>query len=250
VRKARAGASILAVHPRETIAGSSSEALPVLAAQQYGRGRVLYFGTDETWRWRFNRGDQIFYRLFSQVIQYLGTPHLSGSQGGLTLRTDRAVYGRGETALITVRAEDVSGELPPVIVEGEDGKQTRLTLSPSPGAEHLYETRFPLVAAGLHKLWVEGHILEAATTIEVEAPQLELQDPAANVALMKEIADRTGGQFARPGEFDRLLEGIDLSPRVVQEQRAFTLWDLPAVAGLFVVLLGIEWVLRRLWQLP
>jgi hypothetical protein len=250
VRKVRAGANVLAVHPGETTSGSTPEALPLLAVQQFGRGRVFYTGIDETWRWRFKRGDQIFYRFWDQVIQYLGTPHLSGAQGGMTLRTDRAVYGRGETALITVRADNAPDPLPPVVVESDDGRQVRLALVPSPGAEQFYGARFTPATAGGHRLWVEGHILEASTIIEVESPQLEWQNPAANVTLMKEIAAKTGGQFARPGDFDRLLDHIDLSPRVVQEQRVLTLWDLPAVAGLFVVLLGTEWVLRRLWQLP
>jgi hypothetical protein len=251
VKKARPGASVLAVHPREMAAGSSAESLPVLAVQQFGKGRSFYCGIDETWRWRLKRGDRIFYRLWSQVLQYLGSPHMSGSQSGMTIRTDRLIYGQGETALISVRAEEMTvGDLPPVVAEGPDGTQTRLTLSPSPGAQRLFETRMPLNAPGTYKLWVDRHLLEASTTFEVETARLELQEPAANAELMRQIAEGTGGRFARPEEFDRLLGEMDLSPRTVQERRTVELWDLPVLVGLFVSLLGVEWILRRLWQLP
>ncbi len=251
VRKARPAASVLVVHPTETTEATPPQPLPLLAVQHFGRGRAFYCGIDETWRWRLKQGDRIFYRLWGQVIQYLGAPHLSSGQQQVALRTDRPLYGRGETALVTARIEEISGaELPPVVAESEDGQQTRLALTPSPGAEHLYEARLPLPAAGLYKLWIEGHALEASASIEVEAPQLELRDPAANVSLMKEIADNTGGQHCRPGEFDAFLDRLDLSPRTIKEQNNLPLWDRPALVLLFVCLLGAEWVLRRLWQLP
>ncbi len=70
------------------------------------------------------------------------------------------------------------------------------------------------------------------------------------MSLMKEIADNTGGQHCRPGEFSTFLDRLDLSGRTINEQRDLPLWDRPAIVLLFVCLLGAEWVLRRLWQLP
>jgi hypothetical protein len=32
--------------------------MPVVASQQYGQGQVMFIGTDNTWRWRKNKGDE------------------------------------------------------------------------------------------------------------------------------------------------------------------------------------------------
>lgn len=248
VRRARPGAWVLAVHPHET---ADDAPLPLMAVQQVGRGRVFYCGIDETWRWRYRQGDRIFYRLWGQVINYLGAAHLAGTTQRIQLQTDRATYARGETALVTVRAEDLpAGEMPVVVAEREDGRQERLTLAPSPGAEHLYEGRLPLAAAGLWRLWIEGQPSTAAAVIEVEAPQLEWQEPAANLALLSELANATGGRFVTPSELDGLLNGLDFSPRRVEEQHDCPLWDRPLLVLVFVGLLAAEWIGRRVWQLP
>lgn len=251
VRKARPGAMVLAVHPTEMSQTGQNERMPVLAVQSSGKGKSFFCGIDETWRWRFKQGDRVFYRLWGQVIQYLGAPHLGGKSQQIHLWTDRAVYNRNDTALVTVRVEELGGtDLPAIITESEDGRQQKQPLMPSPGAEHMYEARVPLSTAGLHKLWVDGHALQASAIVEVQAPQLELSDPAANPALMKEIADNTGGRSGMAAEIDKVIEGIDLSPRSVREQRDYRLWDKPALVLIFVGLLAADWILRRLWQLP
>jgi len=251
VRKVRAGASVLAVHPTELTEAGRNEPVPLLAVQHFGRGKSFYCGVDETWRWRFKQGDRVFYRLWGQIVQYLGASHLAGEKQRVHLWTDRPVYSQGESALVTVRAEELTGgERPTIVDESEDGGRQRVTLSPSPGAEHVYEARVPLDMAGMHKLWIDGYLLDASAVIEVRVPQLEQQDPAANTALMKEIAANTAGLSCRPGEFGALLDRMDLSARTINEQQDVPLWDRPLLVLLFVGVLAAEWVLRRLWQLP
>jgi hypothetical protein len=251
VRKARPGALVLAVHPTEMAQAGQNEHMPIMAVQNSGKGKSFFCGIDETWRWRFKQGDRVFYRLWGQVIQYLGAPHLGGESRQIHLWTDRSVYNRNDTALVTVRAEELAGtELPVLVTESEDGRQQKLPLTPSPGAEHMFEARVPLTTAGLHKLWVDGHALDASAIVEVQAPQLELAEPAANPGLMKEIADNTGGQSGQAADIDSVIAGIDLSPRSIHEQRDYRLWDKPILVLILVSLLAADWVLRRLWQLP
>lgn len=251
VRKARPGALVLAVHPTETAQAGQNERMPIMAVQNSGKGKSFFCGIDETWRWRFKQGDRVFYRLWGQVVQYLGAPHLGGESRQVHLWTDRSVYNRNDTALVTVRAEELAGtELPVLVTESEDGRQQKVPLTPSPGAEHMYEARVPLTVAGLHKLWLDGYALEASSIVEVQAPQLEPAEPAANPALMREIADNTGGQSGLASDIDRVISGIDLSPRWIREQRDYRLWDKPILVLILVSLLAADWVLRRLWQLP
>ncbi|NQT93905.1 MAG: hypothetical protein HQ559_14185 [Lentisphaerae bacterium] len=52
------------------------EAFPLIAEQTSGRGRVLFVGTDSTFRWRRNIGDSLFYTFWGQAIRHVA--HRSG----------------------------------------------------------------------------------------------------------------------------------------------------------------------------
>jgi hypothetical protein len=211
----------------------------------------VYCGIDETWRWRFKQGDRVYYRWWGQLIQYLGAAHLSGGERRMSLRTDQPAYPRGQSALVTVRADEVPpGEPLTLMVENERGEQSRIPLNLSAGAQGVREARVPLESPGMHKLSVEGHELEASTVVQVDAPQMELQDPAANLDYLERLASRSGGQFAVAADFQEWLDRINVSPASVHEHQDVPLWDSPLLLGLFVVLLAVEWICRRLWQLP
>lgn len=250
VRKARPGATVLAVHPRDQ---SQDRPIPLLAFQYFGRGGCFYCGIDETWRWRLKQGDRVFYRFWGQVIQFLGTPHLEGKERRLEVRTDKERYARGETAMVTVRGEEVSLSPEQVhfaIAEDELGRQTRFPLSRSGVSEDLLEGRLVLSTPGLFRIWLEGAELAATAIIEVKHPRLEFQDPAADPNLLQDIARITGGRMLRAEEFPGLVDALDIEPVSLEHKRELALWDRPLWLILLCVALAGEWALRRLWQLP
>src|SRR3989442_5994555 len=70
--------------------------MPLLATQFYGKGQVMWLGTDETWRWRWNYQDKYFDRLWGQIIYQLGLPSMLGDGSKRTqmaLDRSQAVYG-------------------------------------------------------------------------------------------------------------------------------------------------------------
>src|SRR5205085_9147460 len=48
--------------------GPPDRSAALIARQNYGLGRVLYVGTDGTWRWRFKTGDAYHHRFWKQTI--------------------------------------------------------------------------------------------------------------------------------------------------------------------------------------
>src|SRR5262249_20361687 len=56
VSRAKPAAEVLLVDPTPTRSTRFGK-MPVVAAQQYGMGQVMFVGTDNTWRWRKNKGD-------------------------------------------------------------------------------------------------------------------------------------------------------------------------------------------------
>jgi hypothetical protein len=250
VDKARPGATVLAVHPRER---AGENPVPLLAFQYFGRGGCFYAGIDETWRWRLKQGDRVFYRFWGQVIQFLGTPHLEGKEKRLEIRTDREEYQRGETAIVSVRGEALAVVPDDVfygVAEDERGRRNRFPLSRSAAAEGLLEGRLPLRSPGIYRIWLEGSELTASTVIRVTEPRVEFQNPAADYALLGDIARSTGGALVTPEGFPDILDLIDTRPVAMKRERDLPLWDRPLWILLFCGALAAEWALRRLWQLP
>ena len=56
------------------------EKLPILAEQVVGRGRVMIVGCDETFRWRRNVGDRVFYRFWGQALRHVARKHRPDGQ--------------------------------------------------------------------------------------------------------------------------------------------------------------------------
>jgi len=66
VGPATEGAKVLLVHPDRT-AGASK--MPILAVRPAGKGKVMFCGTDDTWRWRKATGAKWHTRFWSQTIR-------------------------------------------------------------------------------------------------------------------------------------------------------------------------------------
>ena len=62
----------------ERLGESAKSDMPIVATLWYGQGQVVYLGTDETWRWRFNVQDKHFIRFWGQIIYQFGLPSLLG----------------------------------------------------------------------------------------------------------------------------------------------------------------------------
>ena len=85
VSKLKPGATPLLVHPSVK---TSTGPLPLLATQPYGRGQVAWFGFDEAWRWRYNDGDAIYGRFWSQWVYWAAGPRV-GAIKQIRLSMDR-----------------------------------------------------------------------------------------------------------------------------------------------------------------
>ena len=106
VAKLRPAATSLVVNPR---AKMGEQAMAIVATQWYGKGQVIYLGTDETWRWRFNVQDKHFIRFWGQLIYQAGLPSLLG-QGAqrvqAALERSQAVLGQPGSVFVRLLDKD------------------------------------------------------------------------------------------------------------------------------------------------
>ena len=84
-------ATALAVHPSHTCVDGKTPQ-PLVAVRRYGRGEVIYFGFNETWRLRKKYGEKYYRQLWGQMIQRLSLSHSLGAQKRFVVSTDRRRY--------------------------------------------------------------------------------------------------------------------------------------------------------------
>lgn len=245
------GARVLAEHPTRT--GSDGQPLPVIALQYVGAGKVIFHATDETWRWRFRTEDVLWGRYWLQTVRYLSRAKLLGKARAAELTTDRQTYRRGDIVNLRVRFFD-EREAPAqddgvaVVVEQAGGRNRRVTLRRA-GRRGVFETTLAGLGPGQYRVWM------AAPTMPDGAPvaDFSIEDPGGEMAKLqmdaqdlRRAAERSGGKFYSFPEAGRLLGDLPEGRQVpIEALEPVSIWNSHLLAGLFVVLLVTEWLLRK-----
>ncbi|MGE5195326.1 MAG: glutamine amidotransferase, partial [Deltaproteobacteria bacterium] len=245
----KAGALVLAEAP-----GPSGK-IPLLVAEEFGRGRTMAFAADSTWLWYLGGQHEAHQRFWQQVILWLAHKDTQGDES-VWIKLDARRYRVGAPVGMTFGARDadkrpIDDALFTVEVTDPDGKKHVLTPQRS-GFEHLarfLETRRP----GDYRVHVEAKKNDQSVGLGAEArfivydQDLELYNPAADFALLEEIAKITGGTAVPPGELAahlRKLARLGLNVEVTRIQRIL-LWDNWPLLALFVLSLTLEWFFRK-----
>ncbi|HLH27310.1 MAG TPA: hypothetical protein VKW77_00260, partial [Acidimicrobiales bacterium] len=107
--KAKPGATVLAF--------SGDEAAAVIAAQPYGLGKVLWLGTDNTWRWRHRVGDAYHHRFWGQTVRWAASGKLTAGNAFVRFGPIRPKVAEGEGARLQARiSEGVAGYTPDLLI--------------------------------------------------------------------------------------------------------------------------------------
>jgi hypothetical protein len=269
-------AEILAVHPRRNAdkteaAGRQSAPLrlPLIVQQFVGAGRSMFFGINETWRWRFRDQERYFNQFWIQTVRYLARSRL----GRIDLRLDRQVpYRRGEPIKIMVRFPDDS---PPPAADTEvkvvaertlpkSSSQSRerqraenaeietqtLRLSKVEGSRATYETLLTRTPEGEYRFWLSSPTSTGSkprVECRVLAPPGEMDLLRMNQQDLERAAEETHGRFYTLADADRLLPDLPAGNRVALNTRQppRLLWNHFTLFALALLLLGSEWFLRK-----
>ncbi len=239
---------------------------PAVVTMQYGAGRTVYVGSDETWRYRFGTGERVFERFWLPLIRLLARERLAraGRPAVLTATPERAepqqpvvieveLFDRTllETAPETVRVE----------VRGPDGSPAELTLSPDDAGTPedgvrltaRYAATWLPAAPGEYLVRANDPALagiELGDTVEIVSPEDELRTPQADHPALAALAEATGGAVLRADQLGTLPELLPNRRLILAGTPETTsLWDTPFVLGVMLFLLGLEWAGRRLVRL-
>lgn len=243
----------------------SEQQWPAVLTMRYGSGRIVYVATDETWRWRFGRGEALYERFWLPIIRLLARESLSASGQSALLEVapdrpvveqpvrvsvklvDEAVASRVPQKL-TVRVgrpgagSDASTELTLLPEATRDGRATSFatTWTPQDGGEY----ELTAVDAALGGVGAEGGAPTAR--VEVITPDDERRTPQADHAALAALAEQTGGAVISPEQLASLGEKLpNRQVRVLGTPEIEPLWNRPGVYVLFMALLTLEWIGRK-----
>jgi hypothetical protein len=254
------GANKLRVRDGVVIA-QTPDGQPLLVAREVG-GRVLAFAGDSTWRWCLHGFEEEHKRFWRQVVLYLARAEdLSGQ--GVLVRIDQRQVRVGGRVIVTATATSAQGEpLPQAEFDAyvllPDGSRRPLSLVRL-GAESqatFRETQLPgdykVVATATHAGALVG---TGAARFLVAQQDPELENPAPDLAAMELWAKASmapGDPRARaytPDEFPDVVAELQKLPKLLVERREtrVELWHHWSLNLALVVLLSLEWYLRKRW---
>ncbi len=246
------GATTLLSIPRDA---SDPTVYPLVAWQRYGTGKTMFVGSADLWRLRREVGETFHARFWGQAIQFLALSRLLGQNKQVHIETGSGEYGSGEHVdvfanVLTESFEPVEQPSYTVLLEkdGESGLPTELELIPVPASPGLYAGTVLAGDAGKYTLAARSADPSIANSAEflVKNIPLEKRDTKARAEVADQIAALTGGQVLAPTELGTLGD-------LVNSEEVFTvttkppksLWDIPAIFILLIILTGIEWFMRR-----
>lgn len=255
--KLRPGAISLLTHPTLKV---GDKPLPIMAMQRFGRGQVLYLGTDETWRWRANVGEKYFARFWGQVVYQLGLPRLLGGARRVQFSFDRMEHYVGQPSFLYARAYDQEyqpfqdARLPARIVPlDRTGKPSGeavipVSLEAIPGQPGDYRLLLSNEKPGRYMLMLDAPE-PSQIPFHVDYPPNDERIPAPMAAeRLKLLSQTTEGTFNREEDLHQLPEKIKPQLGTFRYRRDVVLWNplaLIVVAALFTV----EWIIRKLTNL-
>jgi uncharacterized membrane protein len=250
LREAKPGAVVL-------LEGESEgERLVALAVQRYGRGRTAAFAVLDAWQWRMHASlgvaDRTHETLWRQLLRWM----VAETPGTVALRPGSSRVLAGRPVAFTAEVTDsayiaLNGATVTATVRGPDGAVTTVPLAWAAERDGEYRGSFAPPSDGLYDVTVEAlsggrSVGSARAWIEAGDPRLEFARAERQTALLRRVAEETGGRYYDLDGAARLVEDAPYTSAGVTVTERLDLWDMPAVLIALVLLLGAEWSYRRM----
>jgi hypothetical protein len=255
VERAKPTAQVLMVRADKAVE-NSRDLKPVLALHTFGAGHVMYVGTDNFWRWRRNAGDRHHTRLWSQIVQRMALPRLMGFSRDVQLTLDRRTYRTGDRVRVKARLfnrDDLPVNGLQLVYRQQDGSGEQVVDlqadSDSPGA---YSGEFLAPKAGQFELNLRDPdgprdtLEQEKRFFAVREFNLEKTRTAMNESLLREMAAQTGGAFFREENLHELPAAIPDRTRETVVRMERELWSSWIYFLLLLIVITIEWVIRKM----
>ncbi|MEW6355358.1 MAG: hypothetical protein AB1696_03455 [Planctomycetota bacterium] len=235
--------------------GVGRDDAPLVVFQRYGKGKTLGVSAAGLWRWAFlpdrlKEYDTVYARFWGQMLRWLMAETDFAPGSDMAFQTSAMSYSMGDEVTFYVRTRSPGQDAaePRVEVREPNGKTQAIALYSDPDLPGAYTGSYFPRQQGEHVgvLKQIGSKEDLTTRFTVYADALEDLRCAAKPAVMKRLAELSGGATIPPDQLDS-LRGL-LQAREGERQKDVQLaeiWDRNPVFWMIAALFGIEWFLRR-----
>lgn len=242
--------------PAAHLLAETESGQPLLVYQVAGNGRVLAFAGDSTWHWVMHGHGEAHKRFWRQVILWLAK---KTAQGDVWVRIDERRHHPGGRVEFAVGARTAQNE--PILdadfrteIQLPDGGIRPITVVRQ--GEEFVGSFFETQLAGDYTINVRAtrdgkELGTAKARFLVYEQDLELDNAVAERGMLETLASTTGGESIAPEQLPALLEKLKKVPQEleIEIQTKKSLWDTWPLLLLLVLLLSVEWYLRKSWGL-
>jgi len=244
---------------------------PLVVGVRFGQGRVVAVLTDTLWRWRLAASgwsaDRSPYDTFwVQLMDWL-IPKEQDKQNGsrIELFTERTNYLLGERPEVRaiVRTPVSGAPLPatlPLRIRTPDDKAFDYVLKAAtlqtPGGKPVngyrveVDPNMPGVFLAQSSVTLDGTEASNETRFVVNRPPTEITGKPINRDLLQQIAVSSGGKFLAMEDWNTWPANLHFKQQQFSRVRLEDLWNNPLLLGFLLLLIAIEWVVRKSWNLP
>jgi hypothetical protein len=231
------------------------EVSPVIAVSRSSTEQrlALCFGSD-FWRWDFMMQDKgtydLYVPLFTSLVRWLSDT-LSASN--VQIYSDKLVYLSGETIKLVGHVFDINGEpIKTAVINGkiiDDNEYEKLFLMQWSGDK--YSASLEVTPGGKYKIVSEVYVgnekLDTKSSeINVIEQPIELIKIKQNPTVLRSIANQTNGDMIKMIDICNIQNLVDFKTMEKEEYKELKLWRWYGFFVLLVMLLFIEWIIRRI----
>lgn len=236
--------------------GPAKTEYPLLAFNKREGAKRGFFIGEGIWRWKLqdfslNGSNELFNELITQIAQYM----VSKEDKSLFRVFGETVYDESQRVKFEAEVYNESYELvnsPEVKMQLTNQDKEEFSYSFSTSGDR-YTLNAGILAPGSYSYVastvVRGKQLTRTGEFSVTELQLEQSDPVANHQLLFNISDVTGGQLLNLSTLLSVKELLKKDEKLVdviyQEKEVDDLINLRILFFLILLLLGIEWFVRK-----
>ncbi len=249
VERAKPGTEVLCVHRDMS---NQYGRIPLLVTRTFGAGKILFMGTDGAWRWRKGVEDMYHYRFWSQVVRWMAYQRNMAVGKSMRMYYSPDQPDLDRTITLNANVMQASGE---PLQQGEvvarivapSGKSELVHLQSTGSEWGAFSGQFTPHEPGEHQVVLACKQVESnlEASIFVQGVAEERPGQPARPEVLQELARVTQGRVLEVSQIDEIVSALRSLPEPPPSVRRVPLWSHPLVGGLFVILLGVFWVGRK-----